>query len=81
MKKSLPHVTFIGAPIGGAILLVLLIAFSGGNDLSLWQILLAIPLALVAVWLVALILNFAIFAPVFWLFGKFQSKQPNRAET
>jgi hypothetical protein len=73
MKKNI----VILAPIAVVVLSVLVFALSSLNDerFNALQWLAAICGFLAFAWIIAMLLNVALFAPVFWLLGKWQSKK------
>jgi chromate transport protein ChrA len=73
MKKNI----VILAPIAVVVLSVLVFALSSLNDerFNALQWLAAICGFLAFAWIIAMLLNVALFAPVFWLLGRLQSKK------
>jgi uncharacterized membrane protein len=73
MKKN---IVFL-APIAVIVLSVLVFGLSSLSDerLNAFEWLAAICAVLAIAWLVAMLLNVALFAHVYWLLGKWQSKR------
>jgi hypothetical protein len=59
----------------GVIVGVLALGDVGHSNFGVLQWSLAIVLVLLGVWICAMLVNFAIFAPVYWLLGRIQSKK------
>ncbi len=67
---------FIFAPmIIGLILCALTLTNSGHEDFGVLQWFLVILASLLVGWIVAMLLNVASFAPIYWLLGRLQSKK------
>ncbi len=65
------HTTFILAPIAMAVAFATSVFFDFlRKGAGVFQAILVVLAALVAMWIVATIFNFAIFAPVYWLLGR-----------
>ena len=73
MKK---HIVFL-APMVVIVLSVLVFGLSSLSDdrFNALEWVAAVCGALAVAWIVAMLLNVALFAPVFWLLGKWQSKK------
>ena len=66
---------FIAVLIIGVLLVVSTLINSGHEDFGFLQWCLVILALLLVGWIIAMLLNVAIFAPVFWLLGRLQSKK------
>jgi hypothetical protein len=66
---------FIAVLAIGVLLAVSTLMNSGHEDFGVLQWCLVILVVLLVGWIIAMLLNVAIFAPVFWLLGRLQSKK------
>ncbi len=77
-------VTLFLLPLGVGILFVIMLVLraqpTSDDNGALVQWSLILLGALLAWWVVALLFNFAIFAPAFWLIGKLESKRTRAAK-
>jgi hypothetical protein len=65
---------FIGVPIIG-VLLVASTLITGHEGFGILRWCLVILAVFLVGWIIAMLLNIAIFAPIYWLFGWLQSKE------
>ena len=77
MKRHMKSIVtpFIAVPLIGALLVVSTLLNSGHGDFGVLQWCLVILAVLLGGWIIAMLLNVAIFAPVYWLLGRLQSKK------
>ena len=66
---------FLGPLVMGLLAAVFGLSSLGPESLSVWQWCLAVVAVLLAGLTLGAILNFAIFAPVYWLLGRIRSKR------
>jgi riboflavin transporter FmnP len=66
---------FTSALIIGVLLVFATLTNAGHVDFGVLQWCVVILVALLVGWIIAMLLNVAIFAPVYWLLGRLQSKK------